>query len=319
MRYYWQNIRTKLKIASSGIAQGCIVLNYHGLVEEITEPRLERNYHSYKMFDEQVRFVLKSKQVISIEELQYRLENKQDISNCALITFDDGYKNNITAREILDRIQPNIPYTIFVVSGIIGKTVETIWAINLSLLFLKGNRDKIVFRNKEYSLRSEGDRNVSFNEIRKVLKKLNTTEKDVLYNELMQQFDLENLAELLIKYPQFVLMNWEECRQLLYANCSIESHGFLHELQHKEQETHVIRQEIVESKNIIFNKLGHKVISMAYPNGDYSPYSQEVLKEADYRLAFTTKQGVVTGSDNKFLLNRITPSHAFKKFISQLA
>lgn len=298
---------------------GGVVLNYHGLVEHITEARLERNFHTYKMFEEHVRFLLKYKKIVSVQELQYAIESGKDVSDCAVITFDDGYKNNIVAREILDNIAPGIPYTIFVVTGMLGNLEESIWTVNISLLILKGKADKIVFREKGYSLKTAEERNLAFNEIRQVLKKLNTAEKNTLYQDLVQQFDKENLAELLQTYSQFLLMNWDECKQLMNAQCTIESHGLWHELQHGNQDTNVISNEIAESKRIIHEKLGHSVVSFAYPNGDHTPYSVKMLKEYGYKIAFTTKPGVVKNTDDVFLLNRISPSHEYKKFITQLS
>jgi len=56
---------------------------------------------------------------LKLSELVGRLEGGEEISNCAVLTFDDGYKDNYTnVFPLLKKY--NIPATIFIITGLIG-------------------------------------------------------------------------------------------------------------------------------------------------------------------------------------------------------
>lgn len=320
MRILPYSISKKVNYYSSkalGEYKGCLVLNYHGLVENYTEPVLERNFHLYKDFEDHIRYVLKSRDIISVEELHHRIINKKDISTNAVITFDDGYKNNMVIPEILNKIRKSIPFTIFASTGLIDNEVESIWTVNVSLLMIKGDIPKITCFGKQYDLSNLFNKRAAFAEIRNTLKKIGTIEKNKAYNHILSQYSNGFLEELLSLYPQFKILNWAECKELQNNSGSIESHGFKNEILNNKQDVALIREEVIKSRDIIRDKLQHKVISFAYPNGDYCDETINALKENGYLIAFTTKNGLVNHSDNLFLLNRVTPSAQLKKFSYQ--
>ena len=51
----------------------------------------------------------------------------------------------------------------------------------------------------------------------------------------------------------------------------------------------VLKEEIEESKKVIEYKLNKKCNYFAYPNGDFTDYSNEIVKE-NYSLGFSTKR-----------------------------
>lgn len=320
MRILPQSISRQVDYYSAKVAgdhKGCLVLNYHGLVEKYTEHVLERNFHTYSDFEEHIKYVAKSRKIISVEELHHLIVNKADLSGYALITFDDGYKNNIVIPELLRKIGNEIPFTIFASTAIIGNELESIWTVNISLLLIKGDIRRITCFGKEYNLDNPDSKRKAFAEIRHTLKKIGTIEKNKAYNHILSHYSSDLLSELLTLYPQFKLLNWVECKELLNNFCSIESHGHYNEILNRNQEKKLVQDEVILSKRTILDKLQHNAISFAYPNGDYCEQTIEALKESGYLLAFTTKNGLINQPDNLFLLNRVTPSSKIKRFIYQ--
>lgn len=64
--------------------------------------------------------------VISLDDLVQRLITKSDISNCLVITFDDGYQDNYdVAKPILEKYE--LPATFFVATSFIGSSVTPWW------------------------------------------------------------------------------------------------------------------------------------------------------------------------------------------------
>ena len=296
----------------------CIVLNYHGLIESISEPRLERNFHLYKSFEEQIRFLNKKFNIVSLQEFYFKLSNNLSFKNNVLITFDDGYANNLIAREILDKINPNLSFTIFISTGYIGIKEESIWTVNLALLLLKGKRTDLLFDGENLDLSNDEIRKNNFNIIRNKLKKLEAAHRNLLYTGIVDQYGKEELENLLHQFPQFKMLNWDECRQLITKNTEIESHGVNHELLHSNQSIETIGSEIINSKQIIKENLERDTIAYAYPNGDYSDAAINILTKNHYKLAFTTNEGLFKANDSLMVINRIAPPNSISSFYKKI-
>lgn len=87
-----------------------IILSYHGISQD-------KNFFSVtlKDFKSQVRCILKSRQPISLSELNEFIKGKKKIDYPAFIlTFDDGYKDVLKARKLLTRF--GVKPVIFVLS-----------------------------------------------------------------------------------------------------------------------------------------------------------------------------------------------------------
>ena len=296
----------------------CLVLNYHGIIEKNTAGHLERNFHLLKSFKKHVNLFHKKYNIISLQELYYNLSNDYKMKNSVLITFDDGYQNNILAKEVIDSINHKIPFTIFITSNIINSDTESIWTVNLSLLLLKGKISHIEFLSVNYSLGTEDEKMLTFNTIRYALKKMPTTERKTQFQLILNQFQPDSLQELLYDYPQFKLLTWEECRQLNNSNVELEAHGFDHELLHTNQEIQITENEIVWSKQKIEKELQKVVSSYAYPNGDFSDEAIRNLKSTNFKMAFTTKPGFVETKESFFVINRLTPPNNYSSLYNQL-
>lgn len=65
-------------------------------------------------------------------------------------------------------------------------------------------------------------------------------------------------------------------------------------------------KDLTTSKQMIEEKIGKEVIAFAYPFGDYTKDTIEVVKKAGYKMAFTVKKGKVTKRADLFQLKRIT-------------
>ena len=66
-----------------------------------------------------------------------------------------------------------------------------------------------------------------------------------------------------------------------------------------------IKEEILTSKEIIEQKLKKKVDFLCYPYGHFNSQVKQILKEAGYQGAVTTKRGVVKETDDPYSLKRI--------------
>ncbi|NLE65575.1 MAG: polysaccharide deacetylase family protein [Elusimicrobia bacterium] len=99
-------------------------------------------------------------------------------------------------------------------------------------------------------------------------------------------------------------MSWPQLEEMARAGMTIGSH-LLTEPYLPELTPEARRQEIVESRRILEEKLARPVKYLAYPVGGFTPDAGEMVREAGYRLAFTTNRGHHRLNRDPFELRRV--------------
>src|SRR6267142_3444107 len=212
-------ISTKLGYLSGlrnngGERKGVSVFCYHGVIERKSDT-LERNLQLLSDFRAHVRF-LRRFRVLSLPELVAELStNTREKKPAAVITFDDGFANKLLAAEIL--AANRLPWTIFVATGAVGRE-NSIWTVELSLLLLQGEAERIEVLDKFWPLHSREEREDAFQSIRHPLKAMPADLRRQTMNCIRQQFPEGESRRLLEKFPALQMLSWEEVRQLAGAD-----------------------------------------------------------------------------------------------------
>jgi peptidoglycan/xylan/chitin deacetylase (PgdA/CDA1 family) len=80
-------------------------------------------------------------------------------------------------------------------------------------------------------------------------------------------------------------------------------------------------QELTESRKQIEQQLGVKTRYFAYPTGAYNLQSEEMVKQAGYKAAFTIRYGQAGAESDPYALERIPifrGQHTFRSFFIRL-
>ncbi len=288
------------------------VFCYHGVVENKIDSLMERNFHLLSEFKSHIRFLSQCR-VLGLPELADELSAPGKNSKPAvLITFDDGYANNLLAAEVLSAA--HLPWTVFVATGAIGRE-NSIWAIELSLLLLHGRVDSIEALDRVWSLKSDESRKAAFQEIRQPLKLMPSEQRRRIMEHIRQQFPSGETSRLLHLFPSMQMLGWDEVEQLANAAVEVGSHGVNHEIHHSNQLASVRCQELVESKSELERRLKRPCRFFAFPNGNFSSDSAEEVCNAGFQLAFTTLSGTVKAGLNPYLLPRLWPLNSLQGFV----
>ena len=227
--------------------------------------------------------------------------------SCA-ITFDDGWADNYEhAFPVLKSL--NVPATIFLVAEMIG-TTKTFWPEQLALLASNislQSPDK--WSDPLLRWLKEANTDFDFN-----AKPPTTEQISQLVAHAKQYSDEENYTRLkeaevklaiAMKPSKPPLLTWEEISTMLNTGLvDAGSHTCNHIRLNDKISNEVAEREILTSKQIIEQQTGRPVKSFCFPNGDYSEFALNLVKQ-NYIGAVTTTHGWNSIHTDNYLLQRI--------------
>lgn len=115
-------------------------------------------------------------------------------------------------------------------------------------------------------------------------------------------------------------ITWAQAREMEAGGMSIESHTVTHKSMTELSDAQ-LRDELVNSKRAIEEKLGKEVDFIAYPTGTYNLHIASLVQEAGYKGAFTIKYGNIDKASNLYALERVPVFHTentFKSFLERI-
>jgi len=347
---YYSGLLTLLKGLLAPKSPVIRIFSYHNISDE--KKHLFAGV-SVKNFKEQISYLKRHFQIISLGELIKCKKSKSLPKNSAVITFDDGYRNNYQhAYPIL--LEQKAPATIFLATDYIG-TNDMLWTDKLNYMFkhtkanaleiespaLKkktgkrenektrqglddslfphqshektGNPSKIEMK---FKLGNATEKLIALNAVRDILKSVNNKRRDELLTHIEERLGVSENG----KYRE--MLSWEEVREMQGCGITFGAHTQSHPIL-----THIpieqARREMQDSKSEIEKRLSCEVICFAYPNGLEKDFNRDIIKilqEAGFQCALTNINGFVHPDDNPFELRRVNemnkPVHVFAAKVS---
>ena len=99
-------------------------------------------------------------------------------------------------------------------------------------------------------------------------------------------------------------LNWDQLREMEQGGIDIQSHTLNHRAL-EELPDDEIRSELLESKQLLEEQLGHPVDFLAYPTGTYNLHIASIARDVGYKAAYTIKYGNVDRGSNMYALERV--------------
>ncbi len=115
--------------------------------------------------------------------------------------------------------------------------------------------------------------------------------------------------------PRWPLMSWEQIRALDQMGFEIGAHTHQHARLDLVNEV-TLESEILQSKAIIEDQLGHPVDTFCYPYGRYSLPIKNLVQE-NFRAACSTRLGFASLASDPYEMERIEISYVKSAFIYQ--
>jgi peptidoglycan/xylan/chitin deacetylase (PgdA/CDA1 family) len=268
-------------------------------------------------FEKQIRYLKEKFKIYSLEKLINVLENnqknKKESENIAVITFDDGYKDNyLYAYPILKKYK--IPATIFLTSGYID-TDNLFWWDIAGYVIYHTKKKKIDLPNfGKFSLM---DHKEKFNCLSFLVNKFKTIPNHLKNNYMI---NLQNICEVIIPpgLGKKMILSWDEIREMKDNGITFGVHTVTHPNLTKISLAEA-EKEIMNSKKMIENQLKIEATLFSYPYGsklDYNSEIIELIKNIGFKGAVTTNYGLINkyNIDSIYSLPRIWVSNYYSRF-----
>lgn len=203
-----------------------------------------------------------------------------------VITFDDGYRDNLTlAAPLLQQL--GLPATVFFVPGILSGQVNPWWE-RLGWAFTQATVDTVDWEGQHLALSSAGGRRRALDRVAEGLKHRDWRQREAAVDELVALLSPAGSYD-----PGELFLDWEGARGLVRAGVAIGSHSMVHAIL-SEEPAPAQRADLLESRRVLEAQLQLGVTLLAYPNGtrrDYDTATIAAAEAAGYTHAVTTQGG----------------------------
>lgn len=265
---------------------------------------------------------------MSLNQLLASLQNGNIPRRAVVVTFDDGYADNLyQAKPLLEQYQ--IPATVFVTTANVGQKREFWWDEMERILLQPGtlpeslelqigkeqyqwHLDKDAHYSEEqqardrywhiYQAKDPGGRHVLFRKLHQLFAPLSISKRHAVLEDLARWGSAGLKAR-----PTHRVLSGEEIKALavgglIEVGAHTVDHPRLSTLSPEEQ-----GRQIRESKVMLEELLGKPVSSFAFPHGSRSDYTKDtirIVRESGFTCSCANFSGVVRRGADRFQLPR---------------
>ncbi len=262
-----------------------LILMYHSVVDDQIAPFIDPNNSiTVPVFESQLILLHKICRIISLSELLACLhDNKPIPPKTAVITFDDGYLDNlVNAAPLLAKYR--MPATLFLATRYID-LAEPQWIDRLYNVFQFRSRDKCALTclNESFDLRKPIQLRQAYRQLKKKLLAAGFEERQGFLEQVEEQLKPSGL-------PPRLTLNWDDIRllkdefPLFEIGVHTKNHVDLTSLNDKEVEC-----EIGQSRQDCKNELGCEPKLFSYPYGRHNINIRNCLKKSFFLGAVSTQ------------------------------
>lgn len=264
-------------------------------------------------FEKQILYLRRRHTMMSLAELGKALNEGTRIpANAAVVTFDDGYKDNyLNAYPILKKY--NVPATIFLATGHIDGAAMFWWDKVAFALHKTTSETLELGELGTYQVRGANDRTLAARAIAARLKNLPNDEKNRTIEEMVRRLGVDIPSAV----GKELVLSWDEIREMAKNGITFGAHTVSHPILTRvplEQ----AREEIVASQRRIEEELGGAVDTFSYPNGgpgDFNDDIKSIIRQNRFVCAVACfPSRLVSATSDPYELGRVSPRWTFGTF-----
>ena len=233
--------------------------------------------------------------IISLDDVPLRLSEGPLARPFAVLTFDDGYRDNIEyAAPVLRDL--GAPWTLYVVDEFANGR-GSLWWLDLERAISTSEELSVTFDDgvQKYLTRTVRQKHTAFRAIHRRLKAGPEQQLHGAMDELRRDLGF-NPEKRVREY----CADWSELRALAerHPNLTIGSHTLTHPILSR-CDARKAEAEIAGSKDVIEARLGRPVRHISFPHGDVASAGAREFRlgrESGYETAVTTQPGHISKS-----------------------
>lgn len=297
------------KIKAWRLAEKNRILDYHWVSPERASWITAVPLHP-TLFEWQLRYIKNHFHVMALDELFDYLVNDRTLpSNGAVVTFDDGYKDNyLYAVPLLKKYK--IPATFFLTTGPM-ENGGLHWFDELA--YSIRNSRPAVLEIEGFGVLSLGpkqsERDKAVSCIMRTLRRLRPKERDRILVDIRRQTGVAIPDDLSGR----AMLSWEDVRDMVRDGFRIGAHSTTHAVLTMASSEEA-RMEISESKKTLEDRLQLDVKTFSYPFGQHNAGIIKMVKASGYQAAVTTVPKLVDQRTDPYKLGRVLPGWDHKSF-----
>jgi len=240
-----------------------LVFYFHGIYESEAQKELNhvdpQNNLTVSQFTDLIEYFLHHKyHFIKPEDLSKGLPNDKAY---IMLTFDDGYFNNLLAIKVLDKYK--IPATFFITTKNVLENRSYWWDIIYKYRLKEGaNLEKI--REEQIYLKS-----FKHTFIESYINQNFGSKSHEPWSDIDRPLNTKELKE--ISVSPYVTIGNHTCNHSILTNYSGQE----------------IKDELLLSNDTLYEITGMKPLTVAFPNGNFNSQVLDITKELGFELAFT--------------------------------
>lgn len=278
-----------------------VILMIHGVMDEQDSPSWKplRPQLSRSKLDGYLKVLSKHYRFISLADAVEMLQGRKPMQPYSMVlTFDDGYRNNLThALPILRRY--NAPATFFVPTGFVDD-LRPFWFDRLDYAIQQTLVDGREVKVGPFTMCLDGSGRhalrESYRRLRRTAKELQMSDHDFLkeIGQLATQLEEESgraLADIQAEDDWSAIMTWEQIEKNRNGDTTFGSHTVDH-IRLGRVEASFAREQLETSKRDIEKHTGESCLSLCYPDGSFTEETTELARKCGYLYGVSTESGL---------------------------
>lgn len=184
------------------------------------------------------------------------------------VTFDDGYRDNLTVAAPLLR-SLGVPATIYLVPGLLSREV-TAWWERLAWAVRGARVGSVEFEGAVLSLGGPDERAAALHAVERSVKRTDHATRTAVVEDLVGRLDPAG------EFDRDLYLDWDGAREIVRAGWAVGSHTTAHAILARETAP-AQQADLVSCRAALSENLSVEVPGLAYPNGERDDYDTDTI------------------------------------------
>jgi peptidoglycan/xylan/chitin deacetylase (PgdA/CDA1 family) len=289
-----------------------IILRYHRVIPNEEPAAPYRMGLGVDLFTSQIAWLAEHARVVSLEEfLHWRDSGKTPPQDLYVLTFDDGYRDNLThAAPVLER--HGMTGTFYITAACLTERMP-FWPEVLSqVVRLTSARSRALEVNGVQTVLELGTPEERVDTCLAMIERLRKMPAERISAEVARIADVLQVDVERARAATPPVLSADDLRALAAKGHGIGSHTVSHPYLAAEPQGRQ-REEIEGSKRLLEDALRTPVLDFCYPGGGYTATTRDIVAAAGYRSATTSDLGIAGPEDDIFRLPRVGVGEALAR------